>query len=501
MSEKWRTDVKQEQTDVIVVAAGLSGLAAAISAAENGARVIAFEKGSTTGGAANMGMGPLGVGSRFQKHRMISITPGEAFRKHMNFTHWRVDPRLVREFYNRSGETIDWLEDMGVEFLTVTPVYPTPEILRPYATSEPTWHVVKPADGSTQLAPRMAGPMIKAMTMRAEDLGVDIRLNTPVRKLIKEDGRVVGVVAESKEGERIEARAKGVVIATGGAGDNPQMIKDYTGYEWGKDMFSFRVPGMDGDGLKMAWEVGAVKTEIIMEIMYLIPDNMATPNNFIIDGAFRQPCLWVNSKGERFMNEDAIANTTFAGNAISTQPGKFAFAIFDSALLKKYKKKGPDITSHVHPLDMYDHFEEAVAAALEAGYRHVFAADSLEELAAQMGVAPDKLAQTVDEYNDLCDSGFDELFEKDHRYLQPIAKPRFYACRYFPSAYGTLGGIKINHRAEVLDENFDPIPGLYAAGLDACTIYGDSYPFILPGNTMGFALNSGRIAGENAARL
>ncbi len=493
--------MKQEQTDVVVIAAGLSGLAAAISAAENGAKVIAFEKMSTTGGAANMGMGPLGVGSRFQKHHMISITPGEAFRKHMNFTHWRVDPRLVREIYFKSGETIDWLEDMGVEFLTVTPVYPTPELLRPYATSEHTWHVVRPADGSTELGPRMAGAMIKAMTQRAEDLSVDIRLNTPVRSLIKEDGKVVGVIAEDQNGEQIEARAKAVIIATGGAGDNPKMIKDYTGYDWGKDLFSFRVPGMDGDGLNMAWAAGAAKTDVTLEMMYLLPENMATPNNFIIDGAFRQPCLWVNSKGERFMNEDAIPNTTFAGNAIAAQPGKFAFSIFDSALLKRYKKKGSDIQSHVHPLDLFDHFEEAVEGALGAGFKHVFAADTIEELAEKMGIAPDVLVQTVEEYNDLCDSGFDELFEKDHRYLQPISKPRFYACRYFPSAYGTLGGLKINYKAEVLDDDHDPIPGLYAAGLDACTIYGDSYPFILPGNTMGFALNSGRIAGEQAAGL
>ena len=129
-----------------------------------------------------------------------------------------------------------------------------------------------------------------------------------------------------------------------------------------------------------------------MEIMYLVPENMATPNNFIIDGAFRQPCLWVNAKGERFMNEDAIANTTFAGNAIAAQPGKFAYSIFDSALLKKYKKKGSDIQSHVHPLDMFDHFEEAVEGALAAGYKHVFAADSIEELAEQMGIDPDVLA-------------------------------------------------------------------------------------------------------------
>ena len=86
--------MKQMKADVIVVAAGLSGLAASIAAAENGAQVLVFEKASTTGGAANMGMGPLGVGSRIQREHMISLTPGEAFRKHMYFTHYRVDARM-----------------------------------------------------------------------------------------------------------------------------------------------------------------------------------------------------------------------------------------------------------------------------------------------------------------------------------------------------------------------------------------------------------------------
>ncbi len=84
--------MKKMETDVIVVAAGLSGLAAAIAAAENGARVIAFEKSQGTGGAANMGMGPFAVGSPVQRHRMVTITPGEAFRKHMFFTHYRAMP-------------------------------------------------------------------------------------------------------------------------------------------------------------------------------------------------------------------------------------------------------------------------------------------------------------------------------------------------------------------------------------------------------------------------
>jgi len=493
--------MKQEKADVIVVAAGLGGLAASIAAAENGARVIAFEKGATTGGAANMGMGPLGVGSRFQKRHMVSITPGEAFRKHMNFTHWRVDPRLVRDYYFKSGETIDWLEDMGVEFLAISKVYPVPEVLRAYATSEETWHVVKPADGRTEFGPAMAGTMIKIMTQRADELGADIRFNTAVKSLIKEDGAVVGVIAESADGEKTEARAKAVIIATGGAGDNPQMIKDLTGFDWGKDFFSIRIPGMQGDGLRMAWEAGAARTEVVQEMIYLAPGTGAGGPAFIMDGAFRQPSLWVNARAERFMNEDAIFNTTFGGNALARQPGRCGYSILDSALLKWFKKHGPDIQDHVHPPDLYDHFEPALEAVLADGYEHVFVADSIEELAAKMGVNVEALRRTVDEYNELCERGFDELFEKDHRYLRPITKAPFYALRYYPAAYGTLGGLRINHKAEVLDDNYDPIPGLYAAGVDACTIYGDSYPFILPGNTMGFTLNTGRIAGENAAAL
>ncbi len=492
--------MKKMNADVIVVAAGLSGLAAAITAAEKGATVIAFEKMGTTGGAANMGMGPLGVGSRFQRRRFISITPGEAFRKHMNFTHFRGDPRLVRDYYFKSGETIDWLEDMGVNFLTVTKLYPVPEVMRPYATSEETWHVVRPADGSENFGPRMAAPMMKAMTEKAIDLGVDIQLNTPVKKIIVENGQVVGVIAESKDGETIEARATGgVILATGGAGDNPEMIKQLTGYEWGKDLYSFRIPGMDGEGLKMAWEAGAQKTNVTMELMYTVPYNLANHNNFLIDGAFRNPCLWVNALGERFMSEECIGNNTFVGNAITEQPKRYIYSIFDANLLKHYKKHGADLESYVHPVDMFDHIEEAIDGAIKDGYQHVFVADTIEELAQKLEISPEVLQNTVDEYNGMCDKGFDELFEKDHRFLQPIKKGKFYAARFYSGAYGTLGGVKINHKTEVMNDNFEVIPGLYAVGLESCTIYGDSYPFILPGNTMGYCLNSGRIGGENAA--
>lgn len=487
--------MKNMETDVIVVAAGLSGLAASIAAAEAGARVICFEKSTATGGAANMGMGPLGIGSKIQRDHMVSLTPGEAFRKHMYFTHYRVDARMVRDYYFKSGDTIDWLCDMGVEFAGVQRAFSAPEATRAYSDGEFTWHVVKPEGGGIP-GPRAATAMTKKMTERAMDLGVEFLFETPVQKIIMEDGVAVGVVAKDKNNEEIECRATSVIVATGGFGDNPKMIKEETGYEFGKTIFNFAIPGMKGEGINMCWEAGAGKEPCTMELMYQLPDNM---NHFILDGAFRQPCLWVNRNGQRFMPEDQIGNTTFTGNAITAQPGSIAYAIFDSKLLKKYKRRGPDIVSHVHPHDLYDHFDAEWERDINAGYEPIAQADTIEELAKLAGIDVEGLVEQVEEYNDMCDAGYDEIFEKDRSFMQPIAKGPFYCCRQNVGAYGSLGGVKINHKTEVLTQEAKVIPGLYCVGTDACNIFGDSYPFILSGNTMGFCLNSGRIAGENAA--
>ena len=487
--------MKKIDKDVIVVAAGLSGLAASIAATERGASVVVFEKSNTTGGAANMGMGPLGIGSSIQKQHMVSLTPGEAFRKHMYFTHYKVDARMVRDYYFKSGDTIDWLMEMGVEFAGVQRAFSADEATRPYSDGEFTWHVVKP-EGGGMPGPRSASAMTKKMTERAVELGVEFMFETPVYKIIMEDGKAAGVMAKNINGEETEARAKAVIIATGGFGENPEMIKELTGYEFGKTIFNFAIPGMRGDGLKMAWEAGAGKTKPSMELMYQLPDNM---NHFILDGAFRQPCLWVNRNGQRFMPEDQIGNTTFTGNAITSQPGMVAYSIFDSRLLKKYKKKGPDMISHVHPHDLYDHFDEQWERDLEAGYEPIAQADTIEELAEKAGIDVAGLVAQVEHYNEMCEAGHDEIFEKNRNYMQPIEKGPFYCCRQNVGAYGSVGGILINHKTEVMDQDSIVIPGLYAVGTDACNIYGESYPFILSGNTMGFCLNSGRIAGENAA--
>lgn len=472
------------ETDVIVIAAGASGLAAAVAAAQCGAKVVSFEKGATTGGTGNMGMGPFGVESRLQKLKQVGLTRDEAFRMFMEYTHWRVDAQLVRAYLDKSATTIAWLESLGVEFVEPATYFPGGQL---------TWHLVKPAAGHP--GPMSSATMMKVLTDRAKELGVKIHLQTPVKKILKSGDPVIGVVAEDRSGEPVEASGKAVIVATGGFGDNLEMIKKYTGFEWGKDLFSFRIPGLVGEGIRMAWEVGAAPTEMTMEMIYGMPGEW-DPR---LHETFRQPHLLVNLLGERFLNEAVMPNTTFTGNAIARQKKRSAFLIFDESIKRHMETVGYDEVSVVFPFTKVDSLDALLKDAFDKGYQDVFVAGSLEELAEKTGIDPEGLKATVEEYNGYCARGFDPVFNKPHKLLRPLREPRFYAARHLPSAYGTLGGIKINHRTEVLNKEWKKIPGLYAAGTDACTIYGDSYVFTLPGNTMGFALNTGRIAGENAA--
>ncbi len=476
--------MKKLQADVGIIAAGPAGLAAAITVAERGGTAVVFEKAPIVGGTANMGMGPFGVESRVQKRHMITITKEEAFRKFMDYTHWAVDARLVREYFWKSGETIDWLEDMGV-------VFEGPQ--KYYGESEYTWHVVQP-DGGGKAGPRAASAMTRVMHERAVEMGVEFLLETPAKKILKENGKIVGILGEDKNGEEVELSCGAVIVATGGFGDNPGMIREILGYEWGKDLFSIRSPGVVGDGIRMAWEAGAARghMEIERTTGSPLPDSMPHKN------IFNQPNLMINSKGERFCDEGIITNSAVCANAVDRQPGHKAFMILSDAILKHYRRNGLDFVSGVHFGDFTKNFEEKMAEAETQYPGLVVAADSLEELAEKIGVPADALLQTVEEYNATCAQNYDELFCKDRRFLRPIQGKRFYACARFPSGYGTLGGIRVNYKLEAEDENYKRVDGLYAAGSDVCDLYAGTYLYYLPGNTMGFAVNSGRIAAENA---
>ena len=228
--------MRELQSDIVVLSAGTAGLAAAVTAAEGGASVIALEKASHTGGTALRANQLFCVESSLQRIRQYSLTKEEAFRIYMDFTQWAVNARLVKSLIDRSTGTMEWLEKMGVEFVDLTSHGPGGHY---------TAHIIKPNPPRQGLGG--AATLMGALAKRAKDLGVQILLGTPARKILKEDGRIVGVVAETKEGETVRVRCKALILATGGFG--------------GHHRAPFGIPGLLGEGIRMAQEVGAEATE------------------------------------------------------------------------------------------------------------------------------------------------------------------------------------------------------------------------------------------------
>ena len=477
--------------DLAIVAAGPAGLCASVAAAEAGLEVVVFEKSSIPGGTANMGMGPFGVESRIQKRTMGTLRKEEAFKRFMDYVHWQSDPNLIHDYIWNSGATIDWLEDMGVRFAGAMKNFPA---------SEATWHVVMPEDGSRPGA-RSASAMNKVVYERGCELGVRYYFNTPVQKLLGEKGKkVTGLIAKSDDGKEYEVSAKAVIIATGGFGTNPEMVKEHCNYTLEKDMFDFMVPGIVGDGIKMAWELGAGHGRMEMERTGGSPLPGHNLGKYPQAGLFNNAgAVAINKQGYRCCDESILQNSGVAGNIIDYQQDKVMYRLMSSNMVKHYRRNGPDFPSEVFHFDPSEGFEEEWPTICEENPTIAYMADSVEELAEKMGIPADVLKETVERYNQQCAQNYDDDFCKAREYLIPLTGKKFYALRSACGAYGSLGGIKINHKLQVITDDYQVIEGLYGAGSDVCEIYNGTYFFYFPGNTMGFAVTTGRLAGEYAA--
>ena len=392
--------------DIGIIAAGPAGLCAAVAAAEKGASVVVFEKAANAGGTANMGMGPLGLESRVQKENLIGITKEDAWRTFMDYVHWHSDARLMREYYWKSGDTINWLEDMGVVFYGA---------LRYSPDSEQTWHVVQPEDGSRP-GGRAAASMTKVIYERAVELGVEFHFGTPVKKILGDKNGVHGLYAvETATGEEYELDCKAVIVCTGGFGASPEMIKEYTGFTRGKDMFPLCGPDVVGEGIKMAWEVGAMHGRMEMEGIdgQFLP--MAT---YQFMHLFSQGDLVINKSGYRICDESVLQSTAIAFTVADYQQDKTIWHILDDKLVKYYRKHGLEFASEVHHNDPTENFDEVIADAAENYPQFCCVADSPEELAEKMGVDVSNFMETLDEYNGACADNYDDYFCKPRRYLK-----------------------------------------------------------------------------------
>jgi len=472
------------EADVVVVGSGVSGLAAALEAAQGGVRVVVFEKQPSLGGTSNFFEGIFAAGSAMQKEKYIAYSRDQAFKNFMEYNHWCVDARLARTLINRSAENIDWLKARGVEFLEVT-------INMPDAPR--TYHVVK---GRGQAA-------VKALALKANEMGVDVRVASPVKQILKGKRGPSGVVVELN-GADTEVACRAVVIASGGYANNAEWIKKYAGLELGRTVLPIGNVGKMGDGIRMAWEMGAAEEGMgVLHLIRAAPFAPEFPFMNTVEGAAIQPMLWVDPRGERFCDEGIAYYDTSLGNVNSRYKQGYTFCLFDDTIKKYFIEKGVfrGMGTVVHPGSKLHDLDEQLERFLSLNSKEFFGANSIEELARKMDVDPQVLKTTVDRYNTFCAQQYDAEFAKDPEYLIPLNGPRFYAAKARTCFLGTMGGIKINHRAEAVDQYGSPISGLYAVGLDAGGLHAESYSMRdTSGIASAFAIISGRVAGENAVK-
>ncbi len=234
------------ETDLVIVGGGLSGLAAAQSAVDQGVKPIVLEKEAALGGGGNFPEGSLGVGTRYQKANGINTTVDQVLTAALQFHHYRADPHVLRVLIEESGKTIDWVMDKGAEMRGIRTMYPKDESLM-------TWHLFKGG----------AAGIIQRFAKEVNAKGGKILTETPAKKLLVENGKITGVEAVDGEGEKVIVKAKKVILATGGFESNKEMLAKYVNDSSALGMFEpvwYRGPvtdgkngdGRTGDGIQMA---------------------------------------------------------------------------------------------------------------------------------------------------------------------------------------------------------------------------------------------------------
>jgi fumarate reductase flavoprotein subunit len=470
-------------TDVVVIGAGGGGLTAAVSAAENGARVVVLEKNAMAGGNTAMTEGLYGVGSLFAKRQRFFNDKDKTFNQIMDYTQWSLNARLVREWINRSGGTIDWLEGMGVKFEPIHPWYGR--------EMAPAYHAFQGGGISA----------IKALLKKCQELGVQVLLKAPVTKLLTDgNGKVTGVMA-SRDGKELKINGKATIIATGGFAGNREMLKKYYP-AYSENLYIMGLPHM-GDGINMAIEAGA-KTDGLGKVLGHGPAVAYDyPKYGVLWIAASEPNnIWVNKNGERYTNEYGAVPPGETLSAASQQPDSVTFSLFDEKIKQRWIKEGfyegGGILVMPKTPEVLASFEETLRKAdKEKGVIKI--ANNWDEIARWIGADPKTLKSTIDQYNASCDGGYDEVFAKDRKLLEPLRTPPYYAVKLVPTIISTLGGLKVNYRMEVLNKQDKPIAGLYAASVDVGG-WSETYNMRVPGNALSFVLTGGRMAGESAAK-
>lgn len=457
-----------QEYDVVVIGSGFAGLAAAIEAAQTGARTVVLEKMRIPGGNSAISGGLIAVaGSPLQHHKGIEDSPELMFNDMLKAGMGLNHPELARLVAEQSGDVLRWtIEKLGVEYQDSLNHLGGHSVPRTYITATST--------GSGIIQPLLA---------ECHKLAIPVQMKSQLTRLITDQrGHIQGVEirdnylfpnSDSGNVQRLRAH-RGVVLATGGF-SRDILLRTSQDPRLGENIDSTNHVGATGEGLSSALQVGAIPVHLswiqLGPWASLDEKGWGVGSMFTLLAGFPYGIMVDSSSGKRFVNE-------LSDRKLRT----------DAMLMK-----------NITPVAIVDSEGVKNASTLDKCLKRgvVKEFNSLEELAAFYTIPLPQLHQTLERYNLSLSHGRDIEFGKPLvKDLKPIAKPPFYAIRLLPKVHHCMGGIQINSHAQVLSiRDHQPIPGLFAAGEVTGGIHGASR---LGSNAIVDCLVFGRIAGKNA---
>ena len=482
-----------KDTDVVIVGAGACGLMAALKCDAAGLKVTLVEKGFSLymSNFAQCG-GPAACGSSVQKDAGVTLTADEMFNHMYDYSRGGVNAALLKNVIQCTGEAVDTLRDLGVEFSLDEDVYGVGFRARHY--------IVDDCD------------RIAAIQTGLDASNIDLMTNTKAKAILMDGEKACGVQVLCEDKTYMNINAKAVLICTGGFQGNQDMIKRFFG---GVNCVSLGSNLASGDGISMVEAVGGVTDR-----NFAVLGNEGGGTTSKIQGAIYNWNSWtianqnlcfgiygglmVDGTGSRFCNEKKIADFPLAtGGELFIRNGK-SYAVMDSAMYDAcceegiFKFYGEPEKDWVAGMALWwpvlDEAKDKLQTAIDEGW--AYKADSIKELAEYFDLAD--LESTVEAYNSYCETGVDADYGKPAFMLKPVKEGPFYIFEYEGATWSTNGGMKVDAKLRALKEGSKYIPGLYVGGVDAGSMYASPY-YDNPGSSVGLAVGSGVWAAKQIA--
>ena len=450
--------MRTEHVDLLIVGGGMAGSCAALEAAQAGAQVLLIEKQAETGGSSVLSGGCLAfAGTDLQAAHGVADGP-ELLRKDLlEVGRHESDPALVQAYVDHQLDTYEWLKEQGVRF--------SPSLETSAGQSVPRVHTIDPADA------------VRLLQARALATGrVTLRTGVRAMRLLRADeaAPVHGVLAEDRDGPLQIHSRDGVLLASGGFCRDAGLVHRFAP-QYANAVF-VGGDGNVGDGLRMAWKLGADLRDMAYIKGTFGKHPVDTTNHHSCQAVYKG-AIAVNEEGRRFVDESL--SYKLLGDAVMAQPLHTAYQILDQRIFES----GDD---RVRILDFGRRLEEGL----------LIKADSLQALARMIEIPYEALRATVDRYNGFVDAGVDADFGRrhlvhEHGALVRIDTAPFYAYPSTAAVFGTYCGLRVDADLRVIDVFGEPIAGLHAAGEVIGGFHGGAY---MTGSALGKAAVFGRLA-------